>query len=146
MKKVVFTERVSKGLKNWHALAKKSLASTRTNSTGPSPSISPSHTVDTSTSNLQELEIEELETPSTDRNYATIESTKDKDAETNTNTKAPYDGEISFGWLIGSNSRSESSCMDCHHQYKSMFQSGMSMTHKTPGDDRDFPSEDHSQP
>lgn len=145
MKKVVFTERVSKGLKNWHALAKKSLASTRTNSTGPSPSISPSHTVDTSTSNVQELETEELETSSPDKNCATIESTEDKAAETNTNTKAPYDGETSFGWLIRFNSRSESSGMDGHHQYKFMFQSGMSMTHKTPGDDGDFPGEDHSQ-
>ncbi|XXG66786.1 hypothetical protein AAC387_Pa06g0288 [Persea americana] len=145
MKKVVFTERVSKGLKNWHALAKKSLASTRTNSTGPSPSISPSHTVDTSTSNVQELEIEELETSSPDKNCATIESTEDNAAETNTNTKAPYDGETSFGWLIRFNSRSESSGMDGHHQYKFMFQSGMSMTHKTPGDDGDFPGEDHSQ-
>lgn len=99
MKKEVFTERVSKGLKNWHANAKRSLAPNRPNSTSPWQSISASHTVDTSVSNARESEIEELETPSpADRNYGRIESTEEKAAEPNTNTKAPYDGEISFGW------------------------------------------------
>ncbi|KAL5998821.1 hypothetical protein ACLOJK_009769 [Asimina triloba] len=41
MKKVVFRERVAKGLKHWHILAKRSLAANKSASTGPSPENSP---------------------------------------------------------------------------------------------------------
>ncbi|XXG77517.1 hypothetical protein AAC387_Pa08g1657 [Persea americana] len=64
MNKVVFTEHVSRGLKNWHAIAKRSLTPSISNSAGPSPEPSPPY-MRSRLSDAKELRIREHESPST---------------------------------------------------------------------------------
>nr|DAD21087.1 TPA_asm: hypothetical protein HUJ06_022550 [Nelumbo nucifera] len=101
MKKAVFTERVIEGLKKWHRNAKRSIATSKTNSVGPSPSLDPSppQTLDeTSVSNGQEFETVELYHPSTEVGCLSIEIKEEEKAETDEIYKQrSYNGELSFG-------------------------------------------------
>ncbi|XP_058100612.1 MLO-like protein 12 isoform X3 [Magnolia sinica] len=101
MKKVVFSEQITKGLKNWHSLAKRSITPNRSSSTCPSPEPSPSHKARTSLSKTQELVMTEHiqhSTPSPNVVSVSVEITEEAVTEPNTNTKGNYNGEISFAW------------------------------------------------
>lgn len=64
MNKVVFTEQVCRGLKNWHANAKQSLTPNISNSAGPSPEPSPPY-MRRRLTDAKELKIRAHESPST---------------------------------------------------------------------------------
>ncbi|KAJ4981756.1 hypothetical protein NE237_032593 [Protea cynaroides] len=99
MKKAVFTERVIRGLKNWHDSAKRSIATSKTNSTAPSLDIALSHhNTDTSVSGGQELESTEFDTPLHDYGYTTtiIEIKEAVKNKPEMNDPGSYNGEISF--------------------------------------------------
>ncbi|XP_068657883.1 MLO-like protein 12 [Aristolochia californica] len=89
MRKVVFTERVVEGLKNWHTVAKRQLAMKKSNLSGHTSEISPSHTVDTSISEGKE---------STETDYAVVEIIEEDPLQSRSKANGSYDGEISFGW------------------------------------------------
>ncbi|KAF5188191.1 Mlo-like protein [Thalictrum thalictroides] len=119
MKKVVFTEQVIVGLKNWHRIAKRNVATSTYNSTHPSrdtsnhnsvyasrePSPSPSYTLDNSIhlssepspsykvdntlSDEKELEVAQIHNPSSPNKEEKVQNVKNKEI---------YNGEVSFGW------------------------------------------------
>lgn len=95
MKKAVFTESVAKGLKNWHAMAKQSLATTRTNSVAPSREPSPSRTFETTLRDTQEVETGESEYQLQNFEFETFNFTEEE-AKMDYKRKGISLGEFSF--------------------------------------------------
>ncbi|XP_058095775.1 MLO-like protein [Magnolia sinica] len=99
MNKMVFTERVSMGLKNWHALAKRKLGTDRPTPTGsPRPAgQSPSQAMETLLTNTHELERTDMEHPETDVGSMAIEIMEVERTKPSSSTKG-CGGEISLRW------------------------------------------------
>ncbi|KAL5715846.1 hypothetical protein ACHQM5_017612 [Ranunculus cassubicifolius] len=105
MKKVVFTEKVITGLRNWHKKAKKNVRASKQNSIQPSESTSnknsprlshepsPSFTVDTLFSDETEIEVVPLELPSPKKRY--VDEKEEEFVEEVQNDEI-YDGEVTF--------------------------------------------------
>ncbi|PIA29502.1 hypothetical protein AQUCO_05900015v1 [Aquilegia coerulea] len=103
MKKVVFTEQVIDGLKNWHRIAKRNVATSKHNSIHPSRDTSnqnslyasrepsPSYTVDYSIypSNEKELEVAPIDNPLSPNKDEKVQNAKNKEI---------YNGEVTFRW------------------------------------------------
>ncbi|XP_043687487.1 MLO-like protein 12 [Telopea speciosissima] len=99
MKKAVFNDRIIKGLKNWHDSAKRSIATSKTNSTTSSVHITPSHTEDTSVSKGKEFESVEFDLPSDDfRNKSVTEIKEEEKFEKEMDDRGSYNGEITLRW------------------------------------------------
>ncbi|XP_042503266.1 MLO-like protein 6 [Macadamia integrifolia] len=94
MNKAIFTKRVLGGLKKWQGNAKRSIATSKSNSTVPYPDISISHTLNTSVSGGQEFASTELGSPS-----SVNEIKQEENIEPEMNGRGNYNGEISFRWL-----------------------------------------------
>ncbi|XP_077251359.1 MLO-like protein 12 isoform X2 [Tasmannia lanceolata] len=96
MRKVVFTEQVSKGLKNWHSTARHKLTVNKSSLSSPSPAFSSLQTIDTLLSDAPELEMTESEQPSPEPEFLKLQIQEEETSEPDTATKGTYDGEISF--------------------------------------------------
>lgn len=99
IRKAVFTERVTKGLKHWHGLARRNLSRNKSSSRGPSSEPVSIDTTEISLSDFQELDLAGNNQPPPMTKCAPLPSeiTKDEVHPQTITTYGNYNGEISFG-------------------------------------------------
>ncbi|XP_026665465.1 MLO-like protein 2 [Phoenix dactylifera] len=104
MRKAVFTERVVRGLKNWHKIASQNLAPQASGSPNPTARSS-SHSIDNASPTVPsplEADAHEasfLEFVSRQRGTGLVGEIVEEEIIPGTSNRVAYDGEISFQWL-----------------------------------------------